>query len=304
MRIASAAGLVVVLTKAIWRFGTSSWSERSWVGTVYPAGTKPADFLGLYARRYGAVEADTTYYRVPKLEVVEGWRDKTPSGFRMAAKFPRGIVHAGSGPQPDADRALRIEEVGPELEAFLAAMRALGDRAGPLLLQLPYFNRSHFKGEDEFLGRLEAFLPYLPPDFRYAVEVRNKQWYTSALTGLLREHKIAFCLSDLSYLPHPAEVLERLDVLTADFSYVRLIGDRKRIDSLTKVFDREVFDQSDRIERLGDSLRNLDDGVREVWAFANNHYAGHGPASIDRLASVVTRASPTRPLVDDEGGPF
>jgi uncharacterized protein YecE (DUF72 family) len=304
MRTASAEGLPSKMAETIWRFGTSSWSERSWVGPVYPAGTRPADFLGLYSRRYGAVEADTTYYRVPAQGVVAGWRAKTPSGFRMAAKFPRSIVHAGSGPRPDAERALVLEEIGGDLEAFLSSMKALGDRAGPLLLQLPYFNRSHFKGEDEFLARLDVFLAALPGDQRYAVEVRNKQWFTPALTGVLRAHKAAFCLSDLSYLPHPAEVIDRLDVVTTDFSYVRLIGDRAHIDGLTKTFDREVLDQSPRIERLAKSLRSLGNGIREVWAFANNHYAGHGPASIDRLAAAVTGAPPTRPLVDDEGGPF
>ena len=304
MRIASPAVEAAVVGELLWRFGTSSWSERSWLGPVYPPGTAAGDFLTHYARRFGAVEADTTYYRVPAQSVVAGWRAKTPSGFRMAAKFPRGIVHAGSGPRPDADRALRVEVVGDELDAFLKSMSFLGDRVGPLLVQLPYFNRTHFKGEDEFLARLDSFLSALPLDYRYAVEVRNKQWFTPALTSLLRSHQAAFCLSDLSYLPHPAEVIERLDVGTADFSYVRLIGDRKQIDGLTKVFDREVLDQSPRIERLASALQSLGDGVREVWAFANNHYAGHGPASIDRLAAAVTGAPPTRPLVDDEGGPF
>jgi len=288
----------------IWRFGTSSWSERSWVGPFYSPGTKPADFLSEYARRYGAVEADTTYYRVPAERMVRAWRERTPSGFRMAAKFPRGVVHAGDGPRPCAEKALLIEEVGGEVEAFLAVMRTLGVRAGPLLLQLPYFNRTHFRGEDEFLRRLDAFLGELPDDFQYAVEVRNKQWFSEALCGVLREHAAAFCISDHKYLPHPAEVMERIDVATAGFSYVRLIGDRSLIDGLTKVFDTEVIDQSHRIGLLARSLGDLSSEVKEVWAFANNHYAGHGPASIDRLAVELTGAAPTRPMNDDDGVPF
>lgn len=288
----------------IWRFGTSSWSERSWVGPFYSPGTKPADFLSEYARRYGAVEADTTYYRVPGESLVRGWRRKTPSGFRMAAKFPRGIVHAGEGPRPNADRALVLEEVGDELERFLEAMRLLGDRVGPLLIQLPYFNKTHFKGLDEFLVRLDAFLGGLSTEFQYAVEIRNQQWYTPSTCEVLRRHGAAFCLSDLSYLPHPADVMGDLDVVTADFSYVRLIGDRKQIDGLTKTFDREVIDQGGRIQRLAEAMQELGTSVREVWAFANNHYAGHGPASIDRLIEGVTGSAPTRPMSDDDGVPF
>ncbi|MBJ19103.1 MAG: hypothetical protein CL933_06715 [Deltaproteobacteria bacterium] len=288
----------------IWRFGTSSWSERSWVGPFYDPGTKPKDFLSAYARRYGAVEADTTYYRVPAEELVHGWRERTPSGFRMTAKFPRGVVHAGDGPRPDAERALVMERVGEEVGSFLRAMRLLKERCGPLLLQLPYFNRTHFSGEDAFLRRLDEFLGALPSEFEYAVEVRNKQWFSEALCGVLRQHGAAFCLSDHKYLPHPSEVLESLDVATASFSYVRLIGDRSVIDGLTKVFDKEVIDQGERLGRLGRSLVGLSPEIREVWAFANNHYAGHGPASIDRLAKEITGAAPTRPMSDDGGVPF
>ena len=222
----------------------------------------------------------------------------------MAAKFPRSIVHAGEGPRPDGDRALNMAAVGEEVERFLSAVSLLGDRCGPLLVQLPYFNRTHFSGEAAFLARLDDFLGALPGEFRYAVEVRNKQWYTSRLTELLRGHGAAFCLSDHKYLPHPSEVIEGLDVATADFSYVRLIGDRAAVDSLADGFDREVIDQSGRIQRLARSLEGLSQDVREVWAFANNHYAGHGPASIDRLAKELTGAAPTRPMSDDGGLPF
>jgi uncharacterized protein YecE (DUF72 family) len=93
-------------------------------------------------------------------------------------------------------------------------------------------------------------------------------------------------------------------VCTASFSYVRLIGDRDVIDQLTDAFDKEVIDQGQRIGRLATSLGELSHEVKEVWAFANNHYAGHGPASIDRLATEITGAPPTRPMSDDGGVPF
>ena len=288
----------------LWRFGTSSWSERSWVGPFYEPGTKPKDFLSAYARRYGAVEADTTYYRAPSESMVRGWRARTPEGFRMAAKFPRAVVHAGDGPRPDADRALRLEAVGDKVEYFLSVMRGLGDRCGPLLIQLPYFNRTHFAEEEPFLRRLDDFLGGLPDEFQYAVEVRNKAWYSESLTSLLSSHGAALCLSDHKYLPHPSVVMERLDVATADFSYVRLIGDREAVDRLADGFGREVLDQGDRLRLLARSLLELSADVREVWAFANNHYAGHGPASIDRLATEVTGEAPTRPMSDDGSLPF
>ena len=88
------------------RYGTSSWSEKAWAGTFYPAGMPAGAWLGSYAERFDTVEADNTYYRVPAPALVRGWRDRTPEGFVLAAKFPRSVVHAGDGPRPDAEVVL------------------------------------------------------------------------------------------------------------------------------------------------------------------------------------------------------
>lgn len=280
------------MARARYRFGTSSWSEPSWVGVFYPPGTRPAEFLREYARRYDTVEADVTYYRIPSEAMVRGWEAKTPEGFVFSAKLPRSIVHAGEGPRPDGERALRPEAVGADLERFLARMRLLGPKLGPLLVQLPYFNKSAFSGLDAFLARLEAFLALLPADLAFALEVRNKTWIGEELLGLLRARGIALCLVDLHYMPHPAELAQRLDLLTADFLYARLIGDRKKVESLTRTFDRIVVDQRPRLERWAALLRELGPRVRESYAYANNHYAGHGPATVDALAALVRGERP------------
>src|SRR5262245_31569524 len=113
------------------RYGTSSWSEKSWVGPFYPAGTKPGDMLAHYARAFDTVEADNTYYRVPTNAMVRGWAEKTPDGFVLSAKFPRTVVHGGEGEQPDASKMFDREET----VRFLDVMRELGPKCGPLVLQ-------------------------------------------------------------------------------------------------------------------------------------------------------------------------
>lgn len=266
--------------------GTSSWSEKSWVGCFYPPGTKPGGMLTYYASRFATVEADNTYYRVPPRAMVRGWREKTPSGFRIAAKFPRSIVHAGAGEKPDASKVLLHEHVGVEVDAFLGAMSELGDRAGPLVLQFPYFNQTAFRSADEFLARLDAFLARLPRDFRYGVEVRNKNWVGAPLLDMLRAHRAAFVLVDLVYMPHPAELAQRFDLVTTDFSYVRLIGDRKAVEERTETFDRIVLDQSASLDRWAAYLRDLVTRI-DVYTYANNHYAGHGPATIADLVGRI-----------------
>jgi uncharacterized protein YecE (DUF72 family) len=268
-------------------YGTSSWSEKSWVGSFYPEGMAPAAFLAHYATCFRAVEADTTYYGIPRAAMVEGWVRKTPPGFRLAAKFPRSIVHAGEGARPDPEVLLVPERVADLTERFLLAMRLLGERCGPLVLQFPYFNRGVFAHMDPFLERLDAYLATLPQDFRYAVELRNRWWIKPPLLEILRRHRAALVLVELGYMPHPAELAAHLDLVTTDFVYARLIGDRKAVEEKTKTFDRIVLDKSAGLNLWANLLRDLRELVPHVYVFANNHYAGHGPATIRELAGLV-----------------
>ena len=269
------------------RLGASSWTAEGWIGSFYPEGTKSADYLGHYATHFDVVEADVTYYRIPSARMVANWRERTPPGFLLAAKFPRAIVHGGDGPKPDPARVLVPGAVGDEVANFLTVMQGLGDRCGPLLLQFPYFNQQVFRGPDEFLRRLDDFLGHLPADFRYAVEVRNKAYVAQPLLDVLRRHHACLALVDLHYMPHPDTWLDRLDLATADFGYVRLIGNREVTEARTKVFDREYVDQSEGLARWAAFLRGLAARLPVTFVFANNHYAGHAPATLRRLQQLL-----------------
>lgn len=269
------------------RFGTSSWSEKAWSGVFYPAGLPAGEQLAHYAQRFDTVEADVTYYRVPDERLVRGWERKTPAGFRLSAKFPRSVVHAGEGAEPDGARVLEPEHCARDVERFLASMALLGDKCGPLVLQFPYFNRRAFARAEPFLERLDRFLRALPTGFRYGVELRNPSWYDAPLFELLRAHRTALVLVDLAYLPHPGDLLERGDPFTTDFAYARLIGDRKKIDALTDTLDRVVLDQGPRLERWARLLLAARERVPETYVYANNHYAGYAPDTIADLAARV-----------------
>lgn len=269
--------------------GTSSWSERSWVGPFYPEEMQPADFLAHYSTRFMAVEADVTYYRIPSRNLVASWERKTPEGFEIAAKFPRSIVHAGKGKQPDARRILVPEDVGEDAERFLNVMSLLGPKCGPLVLQFPYFNKKAFAGLAPFLEKLDAFLAILPGNFRYAVEVRNRSWIRRPLLDVLRRHEVALVLVDIGYMPHPAELMENMDLVTTDFAYARLVGDRRAVEERTETFDRIVIDRSERLDRWAGLLGRITERVPRTYVFANNHYAGHGPETIRDLLGRTER---------------
>src|SRR3954470_13370708 len=75
------------------RLGTQGWNYDAWVGPFYPEGTKPADFLGVYARAFDAVEVDSTFYATPPSKTIRGWAQRTPPNFVFSLKLPQEITH-------------------------------------------------------------------------------------------------------------------------------------------------------------------------------------------------------------------
>ncbi|MGC2391610.1 MAG: DUF72 domain-containing protein [Candidatus Acidiferrum sp.] len=251
--------------------GTSAFTAEGWVGSFYPAGMQPRDFLSYYATKFNTVELDNTFYRTPAISTVEGWNLRTPPGFVFAAKVPQVITHEKV-----------LVDCDDDLTHFLRTMDALGDKLGPLLFQLGYFNRSAFKSGAEFLARVKPFLEKLPKGYRFAVEIRNKSWLDARYADLLREHNVALALIDQSWVPRPWEMKEKFDLITADFTYVRWLGDRKGIEEETKTWDKTVVDRKSDLRNWVDALKQMvnDKKIRKLFAFANNHYAGHGPATV------------------------
>lgn len=281
-------------------YGTSSWSEKSWRGVFYPKELAPGDWLGWYSTQFETVEADSTYYAIPPRERVRTWASRTASGFVLSAKFPRSIVHGGDAAAPDPGKVLVWDHVGADTERFVDTLQLLGPKLGVLALQFPYFNQTCFRGCEPFLERLETFLARLPSGLRIAVELRNKAWIGAPLLDCLRRAKAGLVLADLVYMPHPDELPPALDLVTADFVYVRLIGDRKLVESRTKTFDHVVVDQGARLDRWARTIEALLPRVPEVMAYANNHFAGHGPTTIRDLALRLGREH--APLAPNEIG--
>ena len=67
--------------------GTSGYSFADWVGPFYPAGTASQDYLAFYSSQFRCVEVNSTYYGIPKPEVLDRMQHKTPAGFRFMVKL-------------------------------------------------------------------------------------------------------------------------------------------------------------------------------------------------------------------------
>lgn len=242
--------------------GSMGWSYKQW-GLF--SGVKPGNYLSEYAKHFNSVEVNNTFYRIPKTSYVENWVSRVPDVFRFAVKFPRGISHSAG---LKADQGM--------LEAFLSRMPLFGDKLGPLLIQLPPTFKSHqSKGLEEFLGRL-------PLVNRYAVEFRHESWFNEDTYSILRENDVAFV-----NVEHPS--LPSIDVQTADFTYIRLEGDRKTVNGESG--DAEL-DRADDNTKWAEKISGLAENGRDVYCYLSKHYSGYPPGDIFQIRAALGANEP------------
>jgi len=244
--------------------GTSAFTAAGWHGSFYPPSMKPRDFLSFYATQFGTVEVDSTFYRTPSVETVNGWYLKTPPDFIFAAKVPQVITHEKV-----------LVDCEKEFDEFIGRMDILDEKLGPLLLQFPHFNKYTFKSVGEFLPRLRFFLRRVKDMFtcQFAIEIRNKSWIDARFADVLREHNVALALTDTSFVPRPWEMREQFDLVTADFGYVRWLGDRKGIEKQTTVWDKTIIDRTPELQKWVKVFQRFVTRNLKVFSYANNHYA-------------------------------
>ena len=261
--------------QAILRLGTSAFTAAGWPGSFYPADLPEREYLSYYAQHFDTVEVDSTFYRSPAASTVRGWYEKTPKGFLFAAKVPQQITHEKM-----------LVESGDDVANFLEVMNLLREKLGPLLFQFPYFNRTKFKSGGEFVALLKPFLKALPKGYRFAVEIRNRQWLDARFADTLRERGVALALVDHAWMPRPAELFAKMDPITADFTYIRWLGDRKGIEEQTKTWDHAIVDRRPQLLEWAEICRRIVKRKIQILAFANNHYAGHAPATVEMFRQL------------------
>jgi uncharacterized protein YecE (DUF72 family) len=248
--------------------GTQGWNYDAWVGPFYPQGTRPSDFLTVYARAFDSVEVDSTFYASPAATTLRSWVERTPKGFVFALKMPQEITHEQ-----------RLRDVTGASEAFFERVRDLGDKLGPILVQT---------GPDFLPGELPAlvdFIARVPTDLRVAIEFRNRGWITDGVLALLKERNIALALIDGRWIPRKL-MLSLVPRPTADFAYIRWMGpNRDLVD-----YSRVQVDRSHEIEKWSDAIAELSEKVSHIYGYVANHFSGHSPATAREFQSRLGQA--------------
>ena len=211
--------------------GTSGWQYRHWRAVFYPEGVPQRQWLEYYAGRFATVENDGTFYRLPARETFERWRARTPDEFVMAVKASRYLTHY-----------LRLRDPAEPVRRMLDAFAGLGDKLGPVLLQLP-------PGMAADAPLLDRALAQFPPAIQVAVEPRDPSWWNDRIREVLAAHGAALCWTDRC--GEPTTPLWR----TADWGYLRFHeGDGR---PWPRYPDRGLRDWADRVAQAwpGPALR-------------------------------------------------
>lgn len=177
--------------------GTSGWQYKDWRGVLYPDGLPARLWLEEYAARFATVEINNAFYRLPSRETFEAWRERIPPDFVVAVKASRFLTHIK-----------RLRDPEEPVERLMSHAAGLGDRLGPVLLQLPPTLRADPRLLDDCLA-------CFPAGTRVAVEPRHESWWTPEVREVLRSRGAALCWADV--MSRPATPLWR----TTDWGYVR-----------------------------------------------------------------------------------
>ncbi|WP_326628659.1 MULTISPECIES: DUF72 domain-containing protein [unclassified Streptomyces] len=253
--------------------GTSGWQYKDWRGVLYPPGQPQRLWLEEYARQFATVENNNAFYRLPTAEIFASWRERTPEGFVMAVKASRYLTHLK-----------RLRDPEEPVHRLMDHARGLGDRLGPVLLQLP----SHFR---EDIEALDACLTCFPDTVRVAVELRHTSWWEAErkLRAVLERHGSALCWADRG--SRPVTPLWR----TASWGYVRFHGG---IAEPLPRYGRQALKSWAR--RIVDTWPDKDD----VYVYFNNDLGGaavvdaakfaRAAAALGRTVSRTPPAPPAR----------
>ena len=242
------------------RIGTSGWSYSHWEGILYPRPTPVTERLPYYLAHYDTVELNASYYHWPREAAFAGWRQRLPRGFLMAVKASRVLTHVKKLKDPERS-----------LEHLLPGLQALGDKRGPLLVQLP--PRFHANAE-----RLDAFLAQVPDWVCVALEFRDPTWHTEEVFRILEQRRAAYCVMSGAHLPCILRA-------TAGFVYVRFHGPDPNQLYGGSYSDDDLRWWADRIYEWGAQ-------GRAVFAYFNNDWAGNALRNADTLRAFLGLASP------------
>lgn len=267
--------------------GCQGWNYVDWISRIgedifYPRGTRAGEMLEIYSRVFRTIEVDSTFYAIPSQSSIESWYQKSTDDFVFSLKLPQEITH---------EKGLR-EDSYQVLDEFCERVAGLKEKLGAVLIQFA----PQFEANKENARNLRQFLERLPEEIRFAVEFRNRDWFVEWTFEELSKHGVALCLVEGSWIPRE-KMFEAIEKPTADFSYVRWMGER----DLTS-FDRIVRPQDANLAMWKAELEKMK--VEEIYAYFSNFYEGYAPASVEKMLKLFGQEVVEIESLENQGSLF
>ena len=280
--------------------GGSSWKYEGWLGQIYSRDRYlargrfskkifEAECLREYSEVFPTVCGDFAFYQFPTAEFWNKLFAQAPEHFRFAFKVPEQVtckvfpIHPRYGAQAGRENEAFLDAHVFQ-EMFVRPLLPHQRKTALLIFEFGAFGRRSFNDAGEFADRLDPFLAQLPPEFRYAVEIRNPGFLEKDYFSCLRAHNVAHVYSAWSKMPELRAQMAIPDSATADFQVCRALLRQGRVyEDAVDAFApyREVQDPNPEAR---ESMRVLIGRAREnkqfLFLFVNNRLEGNAPTTI------------------------
>ena len=233
--------------------GTAGWATPRQHAALFSAAPSG---LARYARRFHAVEINSSFYRPHRRRTYEGWAAAVPARFRFAVKLPKAITH---------DAGLR--GAGPALDRFAAEVAGLGEKLALVLVQLPPSRAFDARIASTFFAMLRRRF-----DCGLACEPRHASWFGAAADALWEKHAVARVAADPARVPEAA-----IAGGAGPWRYWRWHG--------SPVMYRSGYDD-DALRTLRDAVRAQTPRGARAFVVFDNTTLGHAAGDAARLQEM------------------
>ncbi|NVN12007.1 DUF72 domain-containing protein [Nguyenibacter vanlangensis] len=236
------------------RIGVAGWSIPSALAQRFPSvGTH----LERYGARFSAVEINSSFYRPHRRTTYERWAASVPPEFRFSVKLPKTITHER-----------RLIDCRALIERFAEETSGLGDKRGPVLVQLPPSFAYAGDITERFINELKATVTGA-----VVLEPRHASWLQPEVDHMLGRQQVSRVAAD------PAKpLLAAQPGGWSGLAYFRLHGSPRIYES---IYGKEAIEAHAKV------VASLATRGADVWTIYDNTIYGAATQNAFQLTETV-----------------
>lgn len=283
--------------------GTSSWKYAGWLGQIYTPDRYEVrgklsqkrfedNCLSEYAEVFPIVCGDFSFYQFPAPQYWQRLFVSAPPQLRFAFKVPEEVTvriwprHERYGVRAGLDNEAFLNT---QLfrAGFAEPLLPYAHRVAALIFEFGSMPRFAVPDASAFLEKLDPFLGQLPPEFRYAVEIRNPEFLRSDYFSVLTRHRAAHVFNSWTRMPELSLQLTHPGAFTSDFSVVRaLLRPGRQYEEAVRLFSPYQSIQDPYLEgraALKQAVSHARSSRLPAFIFVNNRFEGNAPGTIESV---------------------